>query len=133
VSTLAVKNALLARLRADPSLRAIVHEGVVTDRPSRYLTVYADLGLRTAARLTGPQTRATQTFTIHSVGSTPEKAQQVSALVIAQLVDHVLVVEGRSCWPVTHEETQPPGLDTDVNPPLHYCVDGFQVVSTPTA
>jgi hypothetical protein len=133
VSTRAVKNALLSRLREDASLKSIVHEGVVTDRPSRYVTVYADTGRRSAGRLTGPQTTATQYFTVHSVGTTPDKAQEVAERVITQLCDHVLLVEGRDCWPVTHEESQPAALDADSNPPLHYCIDEFEVVSTPTA
>jgi len=131
VSIRAVKNALLARLRADPVLKDCTYEGVVTTRPARYVTVYSDSGLREAERFTGGQWTSTQSFTVHSVGSTPDQAQFVAEKVFAQLLDHVLVVPERQCRRIRHGSSQPVQLDSAVSPPLWYTVDEFDVTSTP--
>ena len=131
MSIRAVKNALLARLREDLTLKNIVFEGVVTARPNRYVAVYSDSGLREAERFTGGQWTSTQSFTIHCVSESPDKAQEIADRVFAQLLDHVLEVPDRRCRRIRHGSSQPVQLDSDVSPPLWYTVDEFDVTSTP--
>jgi len=131
VSEIAVVDAFLAALREEPSLAQIVHEGTVEDRPTRYVSVFTDGGLRGVESFTGPQQTALRTFVVHSVAADPRKARQISQLVIDQVVDRVLVVDGRVCRRVQHEASEPARLDRDVDPPLFYGVDEFSVTSKP--
>jgi len=131
MSMRAVKNAVLARLREDSALKDRVFEGVVTNRPTRYVTVFSDSGQRSQERFTGGQWASTQTFVIHSVSESPDKAQIEADRVFAKLLDWTPTVEGRRCRRVRHASSQPVQYDTDVSPPLYYCVDEFDVTSTP--
>jgi hypothetical protein len=131
LSVRVVKQAFLARIRTGETLSRIVYEGTVKDRPNRYVSVFTDSGLHEAERWTGPQSTSTQTFVVHSVGSTPDKAQEVAELVQRQVIDHVLVVEGRTCRRIRHESSQPIQLDQDIDPELYYCVDEFAVTTSP--
>lgn len=131
MSLRAVKNALLERIEEEPTLSQIVYEGTVLNRPTRYVSVFTDTGYREAERFTGSQSTSTQTFVVHSVGSTPDKALEVAELVQTQLVDHVLQVAGRTCRRLRHESSQPMQLDRDITPELYYCVDEFAVTSEP--
>lgn len=121
------------RLKTDAVLAPVVFEGVVKDRPTRYVTFFTNSGFREAERFTGPQVTSTQTFTVHSVGTTADQAQFMAEKVFAAVLDRVLVVPGRVCRRVRHASSQPVQLDTDVTPPLFYCVDEFDVTSTPTS
>ena len=132
MSIRAVKNAFLDAIREDATLAHIVWEGTVKDRPSRYVSVHTDSGVREVGRFTGPQTTSTQTFTVHSVGETPDKAQEVAERVFAQVLDRVLVVPNRACRRVRHGSSQPAQLSDDVSPALYFCVDEFDVTSEPT-
>jgi hypothetical protein len=97
VTIRAHKTAVLDRLKADPFLASITFEGIVTGGPSHYVSVFVNSGFREAERLTGPQATSTFTFTIHSVGSTPDQAQLVAEHVFAQLLDYTPTVTGRRC------------------------------------
>lgn len=131
MSIRAVKNAFLERIREDKTLYGIVFEGTVTDRPTRYVAVHTDSGFRESERFTGPQSTSTQTFIVHSVGATVDKALEVSERVQAQVIDYVLSVPGRNCRRVRHESSQPTQLDQDITPELYYCVDEYTVTSDP--
>jgi len=131
VSEAAVADAFLAALREEPTLRQVVHEGTVLERPTRYVSVFTDGGLRGIESFTGPQQTVLRTFVVHSVAADPEKVRQLGQLVVAQVVDRVLVVDGRVCRRVQHEASEPARLDRDVDPPLFYGVDEFSVTSKP--
>jgi hypothetical protein len=126
-----MKNAVLARLRADSELASVVFEGVVTNRPNRYVAVFSDSGWRTAERFTGAQSTSAQSFTVHSVGTTPDQAQFVADRVFTQLLDWTPSVAGRVCRRMRHEASEPVQIDADVTPPLFYAVDVFEVTSSP--
>lgn len=125
--------AILARLREDTVLSTVTFEGVVTERPQRYCTVFTNSGYRTVERLAGPSATATFTYTIHSVGSDPQQAQAVAERVFAQLLDYVPTVAGRVSGRLRHAASQPVQLDTDVSPALYYCVDQFDLTTDPIA
>jgi len=125
------KQAILERLRADSILTSSTFDGVVTGKPTRYCNVYMNSGARDSYTLTAEQAQATFSFTIHSVGSTPEQAQAVAERVFAQLLDFRPTVPGRSCWRVRHEASQPLQVDRDVDPWLWFCVDVFDLTSVP--
>lgn len=131
MSIRAHKQAILDRLRADPILTDATFEGVVTDRPSRYVAVFIDSGYRYSERLTGAQATADYGVTAHSVGTTPDQAQFVAERVFAQLLGHVLQVPGFRCRRVRHEASQPTQIDRDIDPPLFYAVDVFEFTSEP--
>lgn len=125
------KQAILERLRQDSVLSPVTFEGVVTDRPQRYCTVFTNSGFRTVERLAGPSATATFTFTVHSVGTTPEQAQAVAERVFAQLLDYTPTVTGRLCGRLRHAASQPVQLDTDGGTNLYYCVDEFDITTDP--
>ncbi|WP_223690109.1 DUF3168 domain-containing protein [Leifsonia poae] len=129
-------NAILARLREDTVLQGFTFEGVVLpdvqeNRPQRYCTIFTNSGYRTVERLSGPSATATFTYTIHSVGTDPQQAQAVAERVFAQLLDYTPTVVGRQCGRLRHAASQPVQVDTDVKPPLYYCVDQFDLTSDP--
>lgn len=124
-------NAVLARLREDSVLSGVTFQGVVTDRPDRYVTMFMDSGDWTQQRLTGPQGTATFGMTFHSVGTTAEQAQFVAEHVFDKLLGYTPNVPARACWRIRHVSSQPVQLDQDVNPPLYYCVDVFNLTSDP--
>lgn len=127
-----MKAAVLARLRQDSVLASSTFEGVVTNRPNRYVAVFSNSGNRTAERFTGSQGTSAQSFTIHSVGTTPDQAQAVADRVFAQLLDWTPTVEGRVCRRMRHEASEPVQIDRDVTPPMFYGVDVFEVTSSPS-
>lgn len=123
--------ALLARLRAHPDLASIVFEGKVMGAPAKYVVVYPSTPSHTVERFTGRNTQQDYTYTVHSVGATPEQALWVADRVIAQLLDHVLVVPGRSCRRLRHPVGRPVDEDEDVTPHLFFTVDQFDLTSSP--
>lgn len=132
MSILAVKRAVLARLREDPELASSVFEGVVTTapgatRPNRYVAVFANSGARSVARFTGPSSLIVQTFIVHSVGMQPDQAQAVADRVFAKLLDWTPQIAGANCRRITHEVSLPLARDDDTSPPLFYQVDEFDL------
>jgi len=106
-------------------------QGVVSDRPDRYVTLFMDSGDWVQERLTGPQSTATFSLTFHSVGSTAEQAQYVAEKVFLQLLGFTPNVPSRECRRIRHVNSQPIQLDRDVSPPIYYCVDQFELTSDP--
>lgn len=124
-------DAVLARLRADPILSDSTFDGQVVGSPARYCVVYASGGARKAERLTGGSVFADFTFTIHSVGTTPEQARLVEERIIAQLMDWTPIIAGRNCRRTVHAVSRPVAMDKDVSPPLFFAVDGFDLTTAP--
>jgi hypothetical protein len=123
--------AIVARLEEDLILRGSTFQGVVTNRPARYCTVFMDSGLRVVERFNGLQTEVTFGVTVHSVGTTAEQSQLVAERVMAQLLDYRPIVAGRDCRRLRHVSSVPVDLDTDVSPPLYFSVDQFDLTSSP--
>lgn len=131
MTTRARKKAVIDRLKAKASAATGVFEGAVPKDHGRqwYLVVFTNSGLRVRPRFTGPSSGVTQSFTIHSVGTTPEQAQLGAEVVQDQLVDFLPVVAGWNCHRLTHEVSLPVQVDRDITPPLYYCVDEFDLVA----
>lgn len=125
------KNAVLARLREDAILADSTFGGEVTTRPARYCTVYVDSGFRQVERFTGGSGVADFSFTIHSVGSTQEQAQLVAERVFAQLLDWTPTIAGRNSRRMRHVASRPVAYDTDIDPPLYFAVDVFDLTTAP--
>jgi hypothetical protein len=123
--------AVLERLREDPFLATTTFEGVVTNRPARYCTLFANNGPTEVSRFSGYESRVLFTYWVHSVGTTPDQAQLVGDHVLGQLLNARLSVAGRRCWPLRHPASQPVQIDRDVTPALWYGVDQFDLVSDP--
>lgn len=115
--------AVLARLRSDSQLTDAVFEGTVTNPPSRYVSVFAPIGVDRSDRLAGPSNVNETTYTIHSVGVTVEQCKWVARRVQGRLTDYVIPGVGY----LEHPVSQPPRLDPDSNPPLWYVVDQYDL------
>jgi len=125
--------AVKVRLQEDTILNGSTFQGVVTNRPSRYVTFFLSGGQRTKGRFTGPSSVADYTMTTHSVGTTPEQAQLVEERVQSKLVDWTPVVAGFSCRRLQHDGSQPIEIDTDVSPPLYYIASSYGLTMEQTA
>lgn len=125
-------DAVLARGREDPILATAGFEGLVTNRPQFYWTVYFNSGERRAERLTGLSSTATFTFITHSVGVTPTQAVEVDDRVVTQFLDYQLNVPGRICGRIRHESSTPLSLDRDVSPALWFIANAWSFTSDPS-
>lgn len=130
----ALKQAVLARLREPSVMANVVYEGAVPAVAGRqwYVVVYTNTGLREIPRFTGNSSQITQTFTIHSVGLTPDQAQLTADRVMTQLLDFRPNVSGWNTRRMTHEVSRPTEVDRDPTPPLFYNVDEFDLVAVAT-
>lgn len=117
--------AITARLTSDSILAGSTFQGVVTDRPTRYVTYFLNGGPRVSNRLTGPSNEIDYTIITHSVGTTAEQAQLVEEHVQAQLIDWTPTVSGQICRRVRMTDSQFIQLDTDVTPPLYYIASTY--------
>lgn len=125
------KNAIIARLNTDPLLASCGHEGVVTDRPEQYWTIFIDSGRRGSDRLGGLPTQGRFRFWIHWVGALPEQAQRLADRGLPLLAGHQLVIAGYAPKRIQHTDSQAVALDSTVRPPVHYGVDQFAVQVDP--
>lgn len=124
-------NAVLIRLRQDAILSGCTFQGLVTDRPNKYCAVFANSGTRAVERLTGPESQATFSFVIHSVGRQPDQAQLVTERVFAQLLDYTPIVPGRVAGRLRHVDSEPLQFDPDAPPGYFYTVDVFEYTTSP--
>ena len=124
-------NAIMDQLKQDPILATCTFQGLVTSRPNKYCTVYANSGNREVERFTGGQTEATFSFVIHSVATEPEQVQLVSERVFAQLLGFQPSITGRVSRRVRHIDTQPMQYDADTSPGYFYAVDIFDFTTSP--
>jgi hypothetical protein len=128
----AIDNLVLEQLRGDPQLASVVFEGAtVTGSPARYVVVWANGGSRASDRFEGSEGNLTKTYTVHSVGLTPEQAKWVQERVDARLRDFRPVLAGRNFQRVKHPVSRPVAVDRDANPVVHYMVDQYDLFSTP--
>lgn len=123
--------AFLELARAHAELGADVYEGKVEDAPERYASVWPSIGGRGAERLDLHSIQITPSFTVHSVGTTPEQARWVGDRVMFQVLDVRPDILGRSCWPIRLTASQPVREDDNLHPGLWYQVDVFEFTSTP--
>lgn len=112
--------AITARLKDDPFLADLVFQGIVTDRPDSYVTLFLSSPDRDSSRFTGPSSLHDFTLVCHSVGETADQAQLVDEHVQAQLVDWVPTILGFNCRRVRVTATTPIAYDDQITPPLYY-------------
>lgn len=123
------KKALLDRLEEDSILAGKVHEGVVPKRVPPYVSLFTDTGSHQAERFIGPDMTVNYQYLTHSVGETPEQAQLLAEHVAAQFLNWVPAVSGYRCSRLRHPTSPPTQLDRDVDPPLFYCIDEWDLTS----
>lgn len=126
----AIDDAILARLREVANL-PVFPGGEVVGQPSRYVVVWVNSGTRSGDRFTHEQANVSKTYTVHSVGSTMERAGWVNDHVLAQLINFRPNVGGWSFQRLKHSVSRPAQIDRDVSPPLAYMVDQFDLYGVP--
>lgn len=128
--------AFLAAIAADG---LTVFDGQVgDDAPAQYVLVYAlfetpDSALAPdAISLNLSSTALDAQMYVHSVGITPASARATAARVRSAVLDQVLVVAGRTCFPVRWREGQPPRRNEEIpGAPVHDQVDVYGWRSIP--
>ena len=123
--------AFLALARSHPELGGDVFEGKVVNPPERYASVWANNGVRQIERQDHRQLQITTRFTVHSVGTSLERARWVAGRIMLQVLDVRPVIDGRACWPIRLGASLPADLDQDIKPELYFGVDEFTLTSTP--
>jgi hypothetical protein len=127
VTLRATAKAIITRLEEDTILAGSTYQGVVLDRPNRYLSLFLNGGRREQGRFTGPSSLADYTLTTHSVGTTPEQAQFVEERSQAKLVDFTPVVPGFQCRRIQQTDSQPLQLDADTSSPLYFIASSYSL------
>lgn len=127
----AIDNAIFTRLREVIGL-PVFPGGEVEGQPSRYVVVWVNSGARSADRYTNEQINVSKTYTVHSVGLTMEQAGWVNDKVLEQLINFRPTVDAWSFQRLKHAVSRPAQIDRDVNPPLAYLVDQFDLYGVPT-
>lgn len=116
-----------------------VYDGEVPDDPAvQYVLLYDyfvtpdGLTAPDALSLTFASGPLDPQIYVHSVGVTRQSARATAARVRAAVLDQVLVVTSRTCFPVRHRDGQPVRPDEDVpGRPVHGQVDVYGWRSLP--
>lgn len=129
----ALVQAVLAHLRADPKLGAIVHFGSVegsqdTDQSvyPPYVVVYADTGDSSRERMSSEQTtRVDVTFTVQAVGADADQALWWADVLNGRMLDFKPQVPGWKCQALRHDGSDPIDRITEFTPPVSYSSDDY--------
>jgi hypothetical protein len=116
-----------------------VYDGQVPDDPaSQYVLIYDyfltpdGLTAPDAISLTMASGPLDPQIYVHSVGVTRQSARATAARVRAAVLDQVLTVTGRTCFPVRHRDGQQVRRDEDIpGRPVHDQVDVYGWRSLP--
>ncbi len=128
-------DALLGLLRADSVLK--VQDGAVAKGTvPPYVVVYIALvtpdgQVVNSAPLTGASERVVMRAYCHSVGANGQAARAVAQRVRTALLDVVPTIAGRECWPIRHEDSQPPDRDETTGVLVMDQVDVYRLESVP--
>lgn len=71
------------------------------------------------------------TATIHSVGGNAQAVRQTGGMVRSALIAVRPVIAGRSCWPITREDGQPPQRDETTGGTVFDKIDVYVLESLP--
>lgn len=94
--------------------------------PARYALVFPVSPERVQDRQTGPQSRVTSSFVVHSVGVTVDQAMWV-----AERVQRVTGKRLNPAWGlVRHTSGDPMRRDTSTAPGVHFLVDEFELTTS---
>lgn len=124
--------AITSRLQEDAILDGSTFQGVVQNRPARYLSFFLSGGRREQSRFTGPSSLTDYTMVTHAVGTTPEQAQLVEERAQAKLIDWTPSVDGFQCRRIQHASSQGLEIDTDTTPPLYYLASSYSLTMEAT-
>lgn len=129
-------DAILARLRSatgSPSL--VVYDGQVPEKPAgAYVVVYLHAEtpeLPDSRSVQGGSERFVVNIYCHCVGGAALAARGIAQRVRGVLLDAVLTVPGRRCWPVRHADSQPPQRDETTGVLVMDQVDTYRLESVP--
>lgn len=127
-------DALLARLRADEAMAAIVIDGIVDPLAPPlappYVAVQVDSGVRSVERESSEQpTQADFRITTHCVGADANQARYFAEKVMAQFLGWRPVVAGWAPTAVQHRRSSPVQPDTTIKPAPQYITDVFNLTS----
>ena len=127
-------DALLARLRADSAMAAIVVDGIIDPAaaplPPPYVAMQIDSGVRTVERESSEQpTQANFRITTHAVGVDANQARYFAEKVLAQFLGWRPVVTGWAPQAVQHRRSSPVQPDTTINPAPQHITDVFNLTS----
>lgn len=131
--------ALKARLEADGDLAGVVHDTVRLDSNgglirSEYVILYRSsprIDSDRLAAVAGPSSTLTFDVEVRAVGRTSAKCGAVMDRILTQFAGHRLVVAGRSCSPMTIQDTGRVVADTSVKEFLYFANLAFEFVSEP--
>lgn len=104
-------------------------DGVDVDTDPYVLVYFSELRPDTTKEgaTYGFQLRAT----CHSVGGNAQAARMVSDRVMAAVLDRTAVVAGRSCFPIRHEDGQPPLRDESTGDLVMDLIDTYVLLTIP--
>ena len=129
-------DAVLAKLRAavgSPAL--VVYDGQVPEDPApAYVVVYLHAEtpeLPDSRSVQGASERFVVSVYCHCVGGAAVAARAVAQRVRGALLDVVLIVPGRRCFPVRHADSQPPQRDETTGRLVMDQVDVYRLESVP--
>jgi hypothetical protein len=134
VSAEAHHDAVVARLKAHPSLATAVFElGAVptSGAPSRYVVVASSLGDWDQLRFAGSKDSLTTNHVLYCVGANPASARKVGTWVTDQLKDYNLTVTGRSVHRPDPWISRPIQIDKDGPIVLPFATIAFDLLSEP--
>jgi hypothetical protein len=131
---------LKARIESHPQLADIVFDAVLYDgdgqlRTDPYVILYPALPDEVAANrytaVADPEATGTFVFDVRTVGPSAALCGRLTDKVLAQMLGHRLVVEGRRCDPMTLESSRPVMADSKVKPPLYYADFAVELINRP--
>ena len=130
--------AILTALRDAPGLTvypppnlAPGAEMVPTGAAPPYLVAWIQVSYALGPTLDMTSSRAVVIATLHSVGATDTAARVVAGKGRAALLDVVLSIPGRRCWPVRYEDGQSPRPDESTGRLVVDQVDVYRLESLP--
>lgn len=134
-------DAFLTRARAAPGPALAVHDGAVPNSPTAPKPPYAVVHFRF---ITPDGERAPDLVDIedsaqpvemrayvHAAGGNAAAAREVADRVYGQVFGWTPTISGLECWPVRHDDSQPPDRD-ETNGLVIVALDVYRLQSVPT-
>lgn len=128
-----VVEAFKAAVLTDTALSGAVFVGEVAGTaPARYALIFPSSPDREQERSTGPRSRLTYSFTVHSVGKTTDAAMWVAEHVSDALHEVISGQKwGKRIVPgagrIVQRDGEPMRKDNSVAPGVHFLVDEFEL------
>lgn len=128
-------DAFLGLLQADTDL--VVYDGKVPDLPAvvakQYVLLYFDTTTPEGTSLTGEQDRAITRAYCHCVGADAKASRAIAGRVAARLLNAVVSVAGRVCWPIRDDGSGgPPDRDETTGVQVMDGVSVYRLESVPS-